>query len=143
MIVSVTMFFLLCNICSLVLHLWETVEPKLFYKQSTKAFLLLDLSNISILMNTCLNFVIYLAYSKKYRQRFKFGLVCLVVSDRSNEQTAYRMNRHLTAAASTRQSSRMGVEPLKNTVRFSSVPVNRRGLRFSIGSFKLESTTAV
>lgn len=111
MAISVTSVFFLCNLCSLILHIWEVFAPDLFYEKPTSAFLLLDLSNATVLLNTSINFVIYLIYSKKYRQRFRLGsILCRSFSDRNIRFNNMRRNGTTSI-------------PIPE---FQSVPLNRR-----------------
>jgi len=82
---AATLAFLACNLPSLTLHVWEALDARLFWHQTRLAFLLLDLSNGSVLLNASLiNFLIYLFHSRKYRQRFRALVFCRKMPVASN-----------------------------------------------------------
>lgn len=75
MIIIVTIMFALCNVITFFLNIWESCNPDLFNADSSwsgTAFVLLDVSNISIMINSSVNFVVYLIYCRRYRILFLF-----------------------------------------------------------------------
>lgn len=71
MIVVVTSMFGVCNSLAFILNIWEAIKPNLFQSElSVAAYLLLDISNIAVILNCSTTFVIYLIYCKKYRTYF-------------------------------------------------------------------------
>jgi len=73
MVLTATALFFLCNLGSFLLNLWEAFEPDLFNNNTEHAafaYLILDLSNLTVLLNASSNFLVYLAFCQKYRQLF-------------------------------------------------------------------------
>lgn len=73
MIVVVTAVFAFCNALPLVLNVWEALDPFLFVDDTTKrmvAFFMLDISNVLVVFNSTINFMIYWIYCRQYRRIF-------------------------------------------------------------------------
>lgn len=73
MIIVVTTMFGVCNTLAFVLNIWEAYQRDLFSTANHRflAYLILDISNILILLNSASTFVIYLLYCNRYRLLFK------------------------------------------------------------------------
>uniref|UniRef100_A0A914C4L7 G-protein coupled receptors family 1 profile domain-containing protein n=1 Tax=Acrobeloides nanus TaxID=290746 RepID=A0A914C4L7_9BILA len=77
MLLLVTLIFALCNTLPFLLNLAECFKPDLFEAESTSwiAYQLNDLSNLLVVFNSATTFIIYLAFSAKYRQRAAYILI--------------------------------------------------------------------
>uniref|UniRef100_A0A915IPG5 G-protein coupled receptors family 1 profile domain-containing protein n=1 Tax=Romanomermis culicivorax TaxID=13658 RepID=A0A915IPG5_ROMCU len=77
MIIVVTVIFGACNSFTFALNWWELVDRNLYDGPNAQAaFVLLDVANIAILVNSSTNFIVYLIYCEKYRKLFVMFLTC-------------------------------------------------------------------
>lgn len=70
MIVVVTAVFAVCNTLPFMLNIWEAMRPSLFDPDDAwqpSAFLMLDISNVLVVVNSSTTILIYLIYCRKYR----------------------------------------------------------------------------
>jgi hypothetical protein len=70
MIVVVTAVFGTCNTLPFVLNIWEALRPSLFDPDDVWqpiAFLMLDISNVLVVVNSATTVCLYLIYCRKYR----------------------------------------------------------------------------
>ncbi|CAJ0582099.1 unnamed protein product, partial [Mesorhabditis spiculigera] len=86
MLLVVTGMFAFCNTLPFLLNLIECVYRDLFSDPATKdiAYLLNDLSNFLVVLNSATTFIIYTIFSEKYRQTMSFIVkngCCATMSD--------------------------------------------------------------
>lgn len=75
MIVVITMMFAVSNLGPFILNIWEAIDRNLFEESSglaSIAYVLTDVSNCLVLLNSSTTFLIYLMCCRKYRLLFKF-----------------------------------------------------------------------
>uniref|UniRef100_A0A915NWU7 G-protein coupled receptors family 1 profile domain-containing protein n=1 Tax=Meloidogyne floridensis TaxID=298350 RepID=A0A915NWU7_9BILA len=98
MLLLVTLSFALCNVLPFLLNLAECVQSDLFVNESTAAtaFILNDLANFLVVLNSSTTWIYYAVFSAKYREgvaylfglrtldRRRSGLVTNTVEERSN-----------------------------------------------------------
>lgn len=70
MLLVVTLIFAVCNTLPFLLNFAECIKPDLFEDPKTAgfAFSLNDVSNSLVMLNSATTFIVYLAFSEKYRQ---------------------------------------------------------------------------
>lgn len=117
MIVVVTAMFLFCNTLPFVLNIWEATMPHVFGTEEpflqAVAYLVVDLSNTLVVLNSAFNFLLYVAYCKKYRQLFKwYCLAPIRLLDRDES----RFRRHLPLFLANNQSSSFDMAKFINFV---------------------------
>lgn len=81
MIIIVTVMFVILNAPAFILNIWEASNPDIFNPDSSWsyiAFLLLDISNSCIMINSSNNFIVYLIYCRRYRVYFLTINKCLL-----------------------------------------------------------------
>lgn len=73
MVVVVTALFLVFNTPTFVISLWEWINPNLFSPDNdwvNVGYLLIDTTNIFVMVNSSINFIIYYIYCGHYRYYF-------------------------------------------------------------------------
>lgn len=97
MIITVTCLFGVCNFLAFVLNIWEACKPDLFVSESKFiAFMVLDVSNIAVVSQCSVTFVVYLIYCRKYKYYFKqyvarcFFKTRLPVAENTSEELYFR-----------------------------------------------------
>lgn len=73
MMAIIIFIFLFCNVLLFILNIIQAWEPKFFTDDQTKnlAYVLNDLSNLLIVINSSTNSFIYYLFSERYRRLFK------------------------------------------------------------------------
>lgn len=72
MIVTVILMFAFCNTAPFLINIWEAIDKTLFYGPRMKtAFILLDVSNLLIVLNSSTTAIIYWIYCRKFRRMFR------------------------------------------------------------------------
>lgn len=69
MLIIVTVIFAICNVLTFIMNLWENINPTLFSDPKTisMAYMLNDLANFLVILNSASTFIIYFLFSEKYR----------------------------------------------------------------------------
>ncbi|KFD59074.1 hypothetical protein M514_00237 [Trichuris suis] len=77
MLVAVVLVFLLCNALALILNIFEVTEVYHYFR--TTFTRLVYVSNVLVLLSSCVNIFIYCSFSEKYRLLLRHYLTCLWV----------------------------------------------------------------
>lgn len=119
MIVTVTLMFAFCNTAPFLLGIWEALEPDLFHGSRMKtAYILLDVSNLLIVLNSSTTAIIYWIYCKKYRRLFRHfsSFACLKADNRRrlSHINADHFGKALISAHLPAAAPLLVYEPLKS-----------------------------
>lgn len=135
MIIVVTAVFAGCNMMAFCLSIWEAISPASFrfhinghLWHSFTAYVFTEISNVLIVLNSSVNFIIYLVYCRKYRrlfEKFFLGMCCR------------RRMRPDNETSEGRSQPTIGLQQLLNVRRSSSPRASDATLlvrRFTIAS---------
>ncbi|KRX40741.1 FMRFamide receptor [Trichinella sp. T9] len=74
MLVAVVVVFLLCNALALILNIFEVTEVYVYFRSTFTR--LVYVSNVLVLVNSCINIFIYSSFSERYRLLLRHYLSC-------------------------------------------------------------------
>lgn len=135
MVIIVTIVFILCNFLTFALSVWEWCDPDLFEPYNVWcniAFILIDVSNICVMLNSSLTFIIYIVYCKHYHKYFRRMQCCVqsFIPYNSDEEAACRRISSATRLSVKKLNGETAFIQGSNRLRLG-VPHQRRSAIFS------------